>query len=58
MNVLFFVLAICDPVCENGGICTAPDTCVCLAGYSGDQCENGMFFLHDQHAHASYIPLY
>ena len=40
---LCLILAICDSVCESGGICTAPDTCVCLAGYSGDRCENGMF---------------
>ena len=47
MNVptytICLILDICDPACENGGTCTAPDTCECLAGYSGDRCENGMF---------------
>ena len=38
----YILLAICSPGCENGGTCTAPDTCDCVAGYSGDQCQNGM----------------
>ena len=32
-----------DPVCENGGTCTAPNTCDCPEGYSGGQCQTGMF---------------
>ena len=36
-------LALCSPGCENGGTCTAPDTCDCVTGYSGDRCQNGMF---------------
>ena len=39
----YTLLAICDPVCQNGGTCTAPDTCECLYGYTGGQCEIGMF---------------
>ena len=39
----YTVLAICDPVCENGGTCTAPNTCECVDGYSGEQCEIGKF---------------
>ena len=39
----YTLLAICDPVCENGGTCTAPDICKCFDGYSGEQCEIGMF---------------
>ena len=35
-------LAICDFDCENGGTCTAPNTCECVDGYSGEQCEIGM----------------
>ncbi len=29
---------ICDPTCENGATCDAPDSCDCLAGYSGPTC--------------------
>jgi len=31
---------VCSAPCLNGGTCTAPDTCTCVGGYSGDQCEN------------------
>ena len=41
--ILHYTLAICDPVCENGGTCTAPDTCVCPPEYSGEQCQRGIF---------------
>ncbi|XP_055299432.1 fibrillin-1-like [Sitodiplosis mosellana] len=34
---------ICTPVCElpclNGGKCAGPNTCSCLAGFGGHQCE-------------------
>ena len=43
MHLLITLLAICDPVCENGGTCTEPDTCECPSEYSGEQCQNGMF---------------
>ena len=33
--------AICDPGCENGGTCSAPDECSCTAGWSGDTCAQG-----------------
>ena len=39
------LLALCFPACENGGTCTAPDTCDCVDGYSGDGCENGICVL-------------
>ena len=39
----YISLALCSPGCENGGTCTAPDTCDCVTGYSGDRCQNGMF---------------
>ena len=29
----YTLLAICDPVCENGGTCTAPNTCDCPGGH-------------------------
>ena len=44
MYLHYILLAICDPACENGGTCTAPNACECLEGYSGDQCEIGMVF--------------
>ncbi|XP_072022392.1 uncharacterized protein [Amphiura filiformis] len=31
---------ICTSQCINGGVCTAPDTCQCLKGFSGSTCEN------------------
>ena len=32
------ISAICDPVCENGGICTTPNECSCTAGWNGSTC--------------------
>ena len=32
-------LAVCDPPCDNGGKCVAPDTCVCSPGYQGSSCQ-------------------
>ena len=43
LTYLITLLAICDPICEYGGTCTAPDTCECTAEYSGEQCQRGMF---------------
>ncbi|TMW56864.1 hypothetical protein Poli38472_006874 [Pythium oligandrum] len=31
--------ASCSKICENGGICVAPDTCSCPAGWTGDDCS-------------------
>ena len=41
----YTILAICSLGCENGGTCTAPDTCDCVAGYTGDRCESRMLAL-------------
>ncbi|RLN95529.1 hypothetical protein BBJ28_00007480 [Nothophytophthora sp. Chile5] len=30
--------ASCAKVCENGGVCTAPDVCSCSSGWTGDDC--------------------
>ena len=38
-----FCLAVCDPECQNGGNCSAPDVCDCATGYVGDQCQTGEF---------------
>ena len=40
----FFLIVsviICDPECQNGGTCSAPNTCVCSPGYIGDGCQTG-----------------
>ena len=34
-------IAICSQSCANGGTCDAPDTCNCLAGWTGQYCTNG-----------------
>ena len=31
---------VCTSPCQNGGNCTAPDTCSCPAGFTGDQCQS------------------
>ena len=28
-----------DKPCQNGGVCTGPNTCTCAAGWTGAQCE-------------------
>ncbi len=38
---MYMDLAICDPLCENGGICTQERTCHCVSGYKGPICEEG-----------------
>ena len=42
MYTIFYLLAICDPACENGGTCIEPNTCECVDGYSGTQCQTGV----------------
>ena len=38
---MYSVIAICDPVCENGGTCVYPHNCTCLEGWTGARCEQG-----------------
>ena len=38
-------LAVCEPVCQNGGTCTAPNICDCVDGYSGDRCQTGNSYI-------------
>ncbi|CAF1486077.1 unnamed protein product [Adineta ricciae] len=33
-----FILAVCNPVCKNGGTCSNNDTCICPSGYIGPTC--------------------
>ena len=44
MNVLiaiFSLSATCTNPCLNGGTCTAPETCTCIVGWTGVQCDTG-----------------
>lgn len=38
--------AICLEQCQNGGICTAPNSCTCLDDFTRDRCQHGMSFLY------------
>uniref|UniRef100_A0A8C9VD34 Neural EGFL like 2 n=1 Tax=Scleropages formosus TaxID=113540 RepID=A0A8C9VD34_SCLFO len=31
--------ALCDGLCQNGGTCVSPDTCICQQGFTGKRCE-------------------
>ncbi len=42
---MYMDLAICDPLCENGGICTQERTCHCAPGYEGPLCEEGIIII-------------
>lgn len=37
----FLSIAICSTPCQNGGMCTAPNTCSCTAGWTGSVCHEG-----------------
>lgn len=32
------ISAVCSKVCENQGVCTGPETCQCVAGWTGPDC--------------------
>ena len=34
-------LAVCDKPCLNGGQCIAANTCACMYGFAGPQCQSG-----------------
>ena len=36
-----FFLARCDPPCQNGGHCSAPNRCTCPTRWQGEHCEQG-----------------
>ena len=33
--------AVCPGGCFNGGVCTAPGTCTCTSGWTGNDCRQG-----------------
>ena len=43
--ICFHVIAVC-PGCDSNHICTAPNTCVCPTGWTGNDCHTGMQTLH------------
>jgi hypothetical protein len=42
-NVIWYYLAICEPECENGGVCLRDDECKCKHFTSGKHCEDGKY---------------
>ena len=43
--ICFHNIAVC-PGCDSNHICTAPNTCVCPTGWTGNDCHTGMQTLH------------
>ena len=43
---LYFVhiLAVCTPVCSNGGTCSSPGTCTCTALWTGSRCATRKYW--------------
>ncbi|KAH8286874.1 hypothetical protein KR018_003575 [Drosophila ironensis] len=39
---------VCSSRCQNGGNCTAPNTCSCPAGYTGRHCEQDVNECHTE----------
>ena len=35
------IIDVCTNPCQNGGTCTVSDTCTCVTGWIGMQCETG-----------------
>ena len=44
--VLFITVApaVCEKSCANGGRCVAPNTCLCVYGFTGSYCERGTLY--------------
>ena len=43
--LVVYILAQCTQGCFNGGYCGAPDSCVCSAGWTGENCTEGLLIL-------------
>ena len=39
-----YVLAVCTPVCSNGGVCSSPGTCTCTALWTGSRCATRKYW--------------
>ncbi|CAF4202604.1 unnamed protein product, partial [Adineta steineri] len=39
IKVYWAPFPVCSPSCQNGGTCTASNTCICLSQYTGTKCE-------------------
>ena len=37
---VFILIATCEPACQNGGICVAPNYCQCIGEFVGHYCED------------------
>ena len=56
VQVLYvFTTATCSNPCQNGGNCTAPDTCSCDLGWTGVQCETGGCMGNAKQSHNMYL---
>ncbi|KAL5006766.1 hypothetical protein ScPMuIL_015572 [Solemya velum] len=42
---------ICEPPCENGGTCQAPDLCACPSGFVGPDCSQNQALVTDDMAY-------
>lgn len=38
-TVSLLLLAVCNPPCQNGGVCKTPGKCECPEMFDGPQCE-------------------
>ena len=43
VHVYFFILVECEQDCYNGGTCTPPGICTCENGWTGKDCNTGMY---------------
>ena len=40
--IYMYIVAQCDPECQNGGVCSQPNVCDCDGtGFTGQLCEEG-----------------
>ena len=49
---LFVFAVVCDPPCENAGVCVATNNCSCSVGFSGETCTE-----RSEQTSKHYVPL-